>query len=132
MLRSKAGSCSNNRGADAVLRCASVGKITRITAVAHSETFRKKYPRIDPTQKFEVVDGFIDILLPSVSVGAAGAISGLPNVAPRICVRLWELCCSSDRADFVEAKRLQGLVSLADGVAASVGVSAMRGDMPQS
>jgi hypothetical protein len=29
-----------------------------------------------------VIDGLIDILLPSVFVGSAGAISGLPNFAP--------------------------------------------------
>lgn len=108
----------------AKLTCASVGKITRLTAIAHSDAFRKLYPRKDPDQRFEVIDGFIDILLPSISVGAAGAISGLPNFAPRTCVRLWELCCSSDPADVDKARQLQGMVSLADGVAAGVGVSA--------
>jgi len=41
-----------------------------------------QYPRKLPGQKFEVIDGLIDILLPSVFVGSAGAISGLPNFAP--------------------------------------------------
>lgn len=35
-----------------------------------------------PKERFEVIDGLIDILLPSVAVGSAGAISGLPNFAP--------------------------------------------------
>ncbi|EMC93929.1 hypothetical protein BAUCODRAFT_150164 [Baudoinia panamericana UAMH 10762] len=110
----------------AKLTCASVGKITRITAVAHGPDFMAKYPRVDPHQKFEVIDGFIDILLPSVAVGAGGAISGLPNFAPRVCVRLWELCNSRRKEDQAEARRLQGLIALADGVAAGVGVAGMK------
>lgn len=83
----------------------------------------EQYPRNDKSQRFEVIDGFIDILLPSVAIGAAGAISGLPNFAPRTCVRLWELC-NSPPGSFKqeEAQRLQGLLALADGVAAGVGV----------
>lgn len=69
-----------------------------------------------------MIDGFIDILLPSLSVGAAGAISGLPNFAPRTCMRLWKLCCSDKPEDQRGARELQGLISLADGVAAGVGV----------
>ncbi|KAK3633350.1 hypothetical protein LTR56_013333 [Elasticomyces elasticus] len=111
----------------AKLTCASIGKITRITAVAHDTAFCSRHPRSTGSdQRFEVIDGFIDILLPSVAVGAAGAISGLPNFAPHICVRLWELCQSSDDGDRREARRLQGVVALADGVAASVGIAGMK------
>lgn len=53
-------------------RCANVGKITRINAVMGSEDFRKRYPRSNPNQQFRVIDGYIDILLPSISSGAAG------------------------------------------------------------
>ncbi|KAK5121605.1 hypothetical protein LTR85_004777 [Meristemomyces frigidus] len=110
----------------AKLTCANVGKITRICAIAHDPAFMKQYSRTDESQKFEVIDGFIDILLPSVAIGAAGAISGLPNFAPKTCVRLWELCKSNESSDRAEAKRLQGLIALADGVAAGVGVSGMK------
>lgn len=103
-----------------------MGKITRICAVAHDPAFTKRYPRTDPSQKFEVIDGFIDILMPSVVIGAAGAISGLPNFAPKICVRLWELSNSDKPSDQAEAKRLQALIALADGVAAGVGISGMK------
>ena len=70
------------------LTCASVGKITRITAVVHEAEFQTKYPRRwKPDAKtgreyFQVIDGLIDILMPSIASGAAGAISGLPNFAP--------------------------------------------------
>jgi dihydrodipicolinate synthase/N-acetylneuraminate lyase len=123
-------------------RCVSVGKITRITAVAHTAEFMTRYPRKVSAERFEVIDGLIDILFPSVSVGSAGAISGLPNLAPvrflesltardnrltglqKICVRLWELCLASVDVDAIqEAKRLQGLIALADSVLISVGVS---------
>jgi len=54
------------------VRCANVGKITRITAEVDAEDFRKRYPRSNSEQEFRVIDGYIDILLPSISVGAAG------------------------------------------------------------
>lgn len=73
------------------LTCANVGKITRITASTEDAEFREKWPRkwaVDEKSDgtgagyFRVIDGYIDILMPSISSGAAGAISGLPNFAP--------------------------------------------------
>ena len=71
------------------LTCASVGKITRITATVDDPEFQVKYPRnwkVGGGENgwgfFRVIDGYIDILMPSVASGAAGAISGLPNFAP--------------------------------------------------
>ncbi|CAK7221794.1 hypothetical protein SBRCBS47491_004649 [Sporothrix bragantina] len=112
----------------AKLTCANVGKLTRITAQTHSAAFRQKYPRGFGPYAFEVIDGFIDFLLPSVASGAAGAISGLPNVAPRVCVRLWEACqkASDDPASYKEAQELQNLVSLADGIQLKVGIPGMK------
>lgn len=74
--------------AGAKLTCASVGKITRITATVDDPEFQAKYPRKWTTgvnsawDYFQVIDGYIDILMPSIASGAAGAISGLPNFAP--------------------------------------------------
>ncbi|CAK7216545.1 hypothetical protein SCUCBS95973_002842 [Sporothrix curviconia] len=112
----------------AKLTCANVGKLTRITAQTHSAAFRETYPRSYGPYPFEVIDGFIDFLLPSVSSGSAGAISGLPNVAPRVCVRLWEACqrASTDPASYKEAQELQNLVSLADGIQLKVGIPGMK------
>jgi len=70
------------------LTCASVGKITRITAEVDDPVFQKLYPRKwevgggSGWDFFQVIDGYIDILMPSIASGAAGAISGLPNFAP--------------------------------------------------
>lgn len=74
--------------AGAKLTCASVGKITRVTAVVDDPNIQTMYPRKWDVGEgsqwdfFQVIDGYIDILLPSVASGAAGAISGLPNFAP--------------------------------------------------
>lgn len=35
-----------------------------------------------PSYRFLIIDGFIDILYPSISAGASGAITGVPNFAP--------------------------------------------------
>ena len=79
-----------------------------------------KFPRKLSGERFEVIDGLIDILLPSVFVGSAGAISGLPNFAPvrsleslaskinrltklqKIRVRLWELCQAPTNVDAIQ------------------------------
>lgn len=51
-------------------------------AVVNSPEFQASYPRKHPEIPFRAIDGFIDFLLPSISVGSSGAISGLPNIAP--------------------------------------------------
>ncbi|KAJ4420406.1 hypothetical protein N0V82_004395 [Gnomoniopsis sp. IMI 355080] len=111
------------------LTCASVGKITRINAVVASPEFKAQYPRCYPDQDFRVIDGFIDILMPSVACGAAGAISGLPNIAPKVCVRLWKLAscgCGPGSAEYQEAQRLQSMIALADGVLQGIGIAGLK------
>ncbi|KAI1333867.1 putative dihydrodipicolinate synthase [Xylariaceae sp. FL0016] len=104
------------------LTCASVGKITRINAVVTSEGFKSQHPRADPKQEFLIIDGYIDILLPSISSGSAGAISGLPNLVPKLCVRLWELGNSPrGTKDYHEAQRLQNMLALVDGFMQKIG-----------
>lgn len=63
-------------------RCSNVGKLTRIATVTTSSSFRTSYPRTSKHARFQTLAGFTDILLPSVSVGAEGAISPLSNIAP--------------------------------------------------
>lgn len=116
--------------------CADVAKISRITAAVAEEDFQRRHPRIyhktaahqELVPYFSAIDGFIDILLPSVSVGAVGAISGLPNLVPRVCVALWNLCKESLEAPekLREARRWQNMVNEADYVVKAVGVSGMK------
>ncbi|CAK7242841.1 MAG: hypothetical protein STHCBS139747_004344 [Sporothrix thermara] len=118
------------------LTCASVGKLTRITALVDDPAFKEQFPRItvehegrSQVQPFQVIDGYIDILLPSMASGAAGAISGLPNIVPNLCMKLWTLAssgCAPGSADYIEAQRLQRLVALADGVAARIGIAGLK------
>lgn len=67
------------------LTCANVGKLTRIMAQINKPKFDQTYPRKKKEIPFTAIDGFIDFPLPSIAVGAGGAISGLPNIAP-VCV----------------------------------------------
>jgi 4-hydroxy-2-oxoglutarate aldolase len=48
--------------------CGNIGKVSRITSLLDGS--------------FKILAGFIDFLLPAVSIGSAGAISPLPNIAP--------------------------------------------------
>ncbi|KAJ9143798.1 putative Dihydrodipicolinate synthase [Pleurostoma richardsiae] len=109
------------------LTCANVGKLTRIMGEVDDLEFQKAYPRRYSDMPFQAIDGFIDFLLPSIAVGSAGAISGLPNVAPKACVKLWELCQSlDDPTSYKKAQELQKLISLADGIALKIGISGMK------
>ncbi|KAJ5724996.1 uncharacterized protein N7483_006353 [Penicillium malachiteum] len=105
------------------LTCGNVGKLTRIMGQVSTADFQKRYPR-SCTSPFRAINGFIDFLLPSISVGSSGAISGLPNIAPKSCVRLWDLSQSSTTAK--EAAELQHMIALADGVALKIGIAGMK------
>ncbi|KAE9404110.1 putative dihydrodipicolinate synthase [Gymnopus androsaceus JB14] len=112
------------------LTCGSVGKITRIASLTGSPGFGQLYPRKNNAAPFLVIDGFIDILYPSISVGASGAITGVPNFAPRVCMKLWELCLASQSNPtstiLNEAQDLQVLVSKADWAATKAGIPGMK------
>ncbi|KUJ15975.1 putative dihydrodipicolinate synthase [Mollisia scopiformis] len=109
------------------LTCAAVGKLTRITAVVNDPEFKVKYPRKVSAAPFLVIDGFIDILLPSMAAGSSGAITGLANFAPSACVKLWELCLAvPGSGSYAEAQKVQNLIANADGVAIKIGIPGMK------
>ncbi|EPQ27852.1 uncharacterized protein PFL1_04596 [Pseudozyma flocculosa PF-1] len=91
----------------AKLTCAMIGKGARI---------------VDAVQRpgFLIVTGFADILLPSMMVGLDGTICGTANIAPRVCVKLYNLIkdarANKDWAKLEEAQELQKIVSKADWV----------------
>ncbi|KAM0787795.1 hypothetical protein ACM66B_003849 [Microbotryomycetes sp. NB124-2] len=84
------------------LTCGSVGKLSRVVSLRDD---------------FTVLGGFVDFLAPSVILGSAGCITGLANVAPKSCRKLYELAYSGfkgNAADLAAAARLQELVSAGD------------------
>ena len=58
--------------------------------------------------------------------GSSGAITGLANIAPKTCVKLWQYC-SAEPSDvaYKDAQAIQNIVSNADGVALKIGVSSL-------
>jgi len=75
------------------LTCGNVGKLTRIASVVSSSSFLTSHPRSKPdlADRFLVLGGFTDFLTPSIFADAHGAITGLGNVAPYACVKLFRL-----------------------------------------
>ncbi|PNP45147.1 hypothetical protein TGAMA5MH_03198 [Trichoderma gamsii] len=97
-----------------MLSCGNVGKLARITAV------------LDNTS-FTTLAGLIDFLLPSVVVGSAGAISPLPNIAPKFSMNLWKLTQNLEtKADFTNAQFAQGLASLGESALLKSGVPGLK------
>ncbi|RSH90372.1 hypothetical protein EHS25_000977 [Saitozyma podzolica] len=57
---------------------------------------------------FTILAGASDYLLGFVAVGAQGTITGTSNLAPRVCVKTWEL---AQNGPSPEATRLAGLIA---------------------
>ncbi|KAG7843761.1 hypothetical protein KL941_004743 [Ogataea angusta] len=101
------------------LTCASVAKLARVSQSPLS-------PRTTGIPFFALC-GFIDFLLPGIIVGAQGAITGVPNFAPKTCQELWELCRQPLTPEILsQANKLHLLVSNADAAASSAGIPGMK------
>ncbi|KAG7783275.1 hypothetical protein KL910_005342 [Ogataea haglerorum] len=62
-----------------------------------------------------------------IIVGAQGAITGVPNFAPKTCQELWELCQKQMTPEnLTQANKLHLLVSNADAAASSAGIPGMK------
>lgn len=127
------------------LTCGNVGKLTRIASVVSSTSFISSNPRSKPdtADRFLVLGGFTDFVTPSIFADAHGAITGLGNVAPYACKRLFRLSerlkaqssgvsssKSQDNGDGVsdtdllrETLALQGIIAQADRVLALGGIN---------
>ncbi|SCV74307.1 BQ2448_6739 [Microbotryum intermedium] len=93
------------------LTCGSVGKLTRLV------NFRPD---------FLVLGGFVDFLCPSMLLNGAGCITGLGNVAPKSCMKLFNLTQSGlngSAKDLAAAKELQVIVSNGDWTMCKVGIA---------
>ncbi|OJJ44555.1 hypothetical protein ASPZODRAFT_27212 [Penicilliopsis zonata CBS 506.65] len=69
------------------LTCGGIGKVPRVTAA---------------TSQFSVLGGQIDWLIPAMSVGGIGAITGMANLWPRACVELYELALAGKTQEATE------------------------------
>ncbi|GAA5839423.1 hypothetical protein JCM9279_005935 [Rhodotorula babjevae] len=76
------------------LTCGAVGKLSRITTLRDD---------------FAVFGGFVDFLLPSLTVGAAGCITGLANIAPKTCIKLYRDAQAALTADSISASTFASL-----------------------
>ncbi|WVF70756.1 hypothetical protein IAT40_005550 [Kwoniella sp. CBS 6097] len=79
-----------------------VGRIARETAFAKKNDFGSP---------FTILGGATDYLLGALAVGGQGAITGMANVAPRVCAKAFELA-SSGKVE--EALEFAGLISQAE------------------
>ncbi|ORY92919.1 hypothetical protein BCR35DRAFT_274061 [Leucosporidium creatinivorum] len=93
------------------LTCGSVGKLTRLVSLR---------------KDFAVLGGFVDFLGPSLLLKSAGGITGLANVAPKSCLKLYNLTLSGlsgNLKDLAAATTLQELVSSGDWALQKGGIS---------
>ncbi|KAH8909297.1 aldolase [Coniochaeta sp. PMI_546] len=96
-----------------MLSCGNVGKVSRITSLLD--------------ESLKIIAGFLDFLLPSVSVESAGAVSPLPNIAPDFAMELWHSTQTLNSAeDWAKARQLQELASLAEAELLSGGVAGLK------
>lgn len=113
------------------LTCGNVGKLTRICATICLPSFASEFPRKFPAgdAPFLVLGGLTDTIVPSLAVRGHGAITGLANVAPYSCAKLFELATTlvNDPSISEEANRVQGIVANADYVMGQGGIGGTKG-----
>lgn len=95
------------------LTCGNTGKLGRIASAVDAMT------PWDANSGFMAMGGSADFIIPTLAVGGSGVICGLANVAPKACVRLFNLY---EAGTMKEAKKLQGVIARGDWAAISGGV----------
>ncbi|OAA70696.1 dihydrodipicolinate synthase [Cordyceps fumosorosea ARSEF 2679] len=90
--------------------CGNTGKLGRVAAAARAAG-----------DDFLCFAGSADFTLPALAAGGAGVIGGLANVAPRACVRVFDVA-EKEGVLSPEAVRLQEVVARGDWVAIQTGV----------
>ncbi|KAH8893034.1 aldolase [Thozetella sp. PMI_491] len=92
--------------------CGNTGKLGRVAAAFKTEG-------MGLSSKFVCFAGSGDFTLPALSVGGVGIIGGIANVAPKACVRLFDLHWNEQDA---EAAELQDVIARGDWAAIQAGV----------
>ncbi|KAF9234129.1 hypothetical protein BU15DRAFT_79381 [Melanogaster broomeanus] len=80
------------------LSCGNIGKLHRLTSAK-------------PSSQFATLAGVSEVLLQGLLSGSAGAIAALPNIVPKLHMKLYELY-QAGKID--EAMKLQGLLGQGD------------------
>ncbi|KAF9791137.1 dihydrodipicolinate synthetase [Thelephora terrestris] len=113
------------------LTCGNVGKLTRICATLSAPSFAAEFPRKFTTADvpFLVLGGLTDTIIPTLVVRGHGAITGLANLAPYSCAKLFKLATAvvTDPSLLEEANRVQGIVANADYVMGQSGIMGAKG-----
>ncbi|MCJ1313048.1 hypothetical protein MMC25_006724 [Agyrium rufum] len=96
------------------LTCGNTGKLTRVAAATNAAT--ASYPG----SGFMCLGGSADFTLPTLIAGGSGIITGLGNVAPKACVKVFDLYC---RGDVAKAQEMQKVVARGDWAAIAGGIA---------
>lgn len=96
------------------LTCGNTGKLNRIASAVNAAT-----PHDPGDGGFMCLGGSADFITQALVGGGSGAVCGLANVAPKICVSLFELYRSGQME---EARRLQAAVARGDWIVTQSGI----------
>ncbi|KAI1356196.1 mitochondrial putative 4-hydroxy-2-oxoglutarate aldolase [Xylaria sp. FL0043] len=100
------------------LTCGNTGKLNRIASAVRNSTTTKN-SRDSGSPDFIVLAGSADFTIQSLIAGGHGILAGLANIAPRACIRTFELYKEGKMA---EAQKMQEIVSRGDWTAIRGGV----------
>ncbi|TGJ86268.1 hypothetical protein E0Z10_g2494 [Xylaria hypoxylon] len=99
------------------LTCGNTGKLNRIASTMRNTATKNSHDSSKPD--FLVLAGSADFTLQSLIAGGHGILAGLVNIAPKACIRTFELYKEGKMA---EAQRMQEVVSQGDWTAIRGGV----------
>lgn len=95
------------------LICGNTGKLCRVAAATNSAT------AWDERSGWVCMGGSADFMTQTLIVNGSGTVTGLGNIAPKTCVKLFDLCAEGK---FAEAWQLQVLVARGDWAVISGGI----------
>jgi 4-hydroxy-2-oxoglutarate aldolase len=95
------------------LTCGNTGKLNRVAAATKATT------PFNPGSGFMCMGGSADFTLPTMIAGGSGIITGLGNVAPKACVKVFELWAAGK---LEEAQKVQAVVARGDWAAITGGI----------
>ncbi|KAI0505521.1 mitochondrial putative 4-hydroxy-2-oxoglutarate aldolase [Xylaria bambusicola] len=100
------------------LTCGNTGKLNRIASAVREATFTQKgNDSVNPG--FLVLAGSADFTIQSLIAGGHGILAGLANIAPKACIKTFELY---KEGKMEEAQKMQEVVSRGDWTAIQNGV----------